>query len=427
MKNKKLRPWCYHPFTNLTIESGGKLRMCCASMTHTVGEVNEISNIEDFWLNSPEMDVIRTDMLDHNLDGPANLRDKCASCISNESRGLHSKRQRYIEQFEMNRKDLIDQDMWDPKIRDMDLAFSRTCNFQCATCSSAYSSKWFVDDRKRNKLKIVSRIPEIVDVIGINPLLKQDKVLQLSEIASRGAVSVVFKGGEPFLDSNFKYYQQNVKDKYNKTLSVVTNGSVYDEELLDLLMEYRKIWITFSIDGIEDIHCWIRNSTKEQFENLLKNGKYIKGKNFVVNINSVISAFNIFTIDKLAEYLVKGDHEIENIDWFSFHAVVGRPFETASLFLRTHQDIIVQKLRLAAQQFPEQTHAYQQLNAAANHYSLPWQEIIPPHNYASKVRTFLINYDSILVPSRGSYLEDHDELFGEALFELRKYNAENPQ
>ena len=68
MKNKKLRPWCYHPFTNLTIESGGKLRMCCASMTHTVGEVNEISNIEDFWLNSPEMDVIRTDMLDHNLE-----------------------------------------------------------------------------------------------------------------------------------------------------------------------------------------------------------------------------------------------------------------------------------------------------------------------------------------------------------------------
>lgn len=429
MPNKKSHPWCLHPFNNLTIEAEGHFRLCCAT-SHSFGQIvpdGSIKDVEDFWYNSKEMSDVRKDMLDHNLDGDANLRNICSGCIKQEEQGLHSKRTRYYEQMSKNRPREIMSSVAKPCITNSDLALSRTCNLQCTTCTSYYSSKWFSADRKREELGIIDMFaPEVKSTIGKNALLSKDTIVQLANINSKNSSSAVFKGGEPFLDHNFKFYHQNVRNKNRSTISVVTNGSIYDEELLNLLMEYRSTWLTMSIDGIAPIHCWIRRSTPDEYENMMKIGRYIKNnQNVKVDLNSVISAYNIFTIDKLADWMVDGDHPFVDVQERTFHAIPIRPFESCLFFLRTHKNEILDKVYYAANKFSSSSTEYKHLISAAKYLETAYNDLSKnQRTELLKIKYFLINYDQILVPERGD-LSKHDTLFGEALLEMRKYFEKN--
>lgn len=410
------RPYCYHPFINLTIEAGGHIRPCCATHVN-LGTVTEVQNIKEFWHKSDAMQNLRTQM----KAGEAPDGDVCASCIRSDENGLMSKRVRYIEKVESkeavsleHRKIKVMDRVEDPQIRDLDISFSRTCNLQCATCNSRYSSKWFADDKKRLKHKLVP-MNDIGEFIGVNPLLSDDQIDQLIEM-SKDSIGIVVKGGEPFLDSGFKKFIVKLDNKENKTISCVTNGTIYDEEILTEILKFNRQYITISFDGVEDVHNWIRRSDEKMYSNMIKNAKFLKK----IETNCVISAFNIFTIDEYVESLYyRSDFEITNA---AFHSIAKRAYESALVFDNKYIDIAIDKLKrcikiIESDRNKPNMSKVEYFQRAIEYFR---SDVYKDYHSIANRKKFILNYDEILIPSRGYCLSDIDPIFGEALLDLRK-------
>lgn len=400
----KINPYCLHPFINFTLESGGHIRLCC-STEHSLGVITEIENIKEFWKNSKEINLIRSQMISGN-----SREDICSLCIETDRKNLKSKRIRFFEKNEKNF--FIDSNVYtNPEIYDVDISFSRTCNLQCATCNSKYSSKWFNDDRKRQKLDIIKHL-DLNQFINNNPLLSPSQLQQLIDICSN-AKTIVIKGGEPFLDDSFKKFIKNIKHKEDKSIHVVTNGTVYDLEILENLFKFKKYVIVISIDGVKEIHKWIRRADEKDYENIRKNSSFLK----TINSNCVVSAFNIFTIDKLVEeFINENNFSYSNISFFS---VAGSPLENFLVFDLKYFPFIIEKIekcidliKKSSCTFIDIEQFYRLLNYVKSDNYIKYHQ--------SHVRQkFLLNYEKILLPSRGYCLSTIDPIFGKAYQDLK--------
>lgn len=401
MKNK---PYCLHPFINFTLESGGHVRLCC-NTEHSLGTISEIKNIKEFWKDSKELNSIRSTMASGNA-----REDICFSCINTDKKGLKSKRVRFFEKSERNL--LIDDSVYsDPKIYDVDISFSRTCNLQCVTCNSKYSSKWFNDDREREKLGIINHL-ELGQYINNNPLLNSDQLQQLIDLCN-SAKSIVIKGGEPFLDASFKKFIKDIGNTEDKSIYIVTNGTIYDLEILESLSKFKKYVVVISIDGIKETHKWIRRANDHDYNNIRKNSIFLKS----INSNCVVSAFNIFTIDKLVEEFIN-ENEFLYKD-ITFYSVAKLPHENFLVFDSKYFPIIIEKIEKCINliekkscKFIDVDHFYRILNyIKSDNYKRFHERHIR--------QKFLLNYENILLPSRGYCLSEIDPIFKEAYQDLK--------
>jgi MoaA/NifB/PqqE/SkfB family radical SAM enzyme len=393
--------FCLHPYTNLTIESGGIVRLCCATGTH-IGHLSQIDNIEDFWKKSSSINLIRQEMKNGKLPSDKNI---CIACTRNEFLGLESRRLNYYKRFDNFRETNT------PAILDMDISFSRSCNLQCTTCSSKYSSKWFVDDRKRLDM-YPDRFSEIKSYIGVNPMMLDKHIEQLINIASTSK-KITVKGGEPFLENNFKKFISKIENKGSKNFSVVTNGTIYNEELLDCIKQFKNYSITISIDGSPVVHKWIRNCNDELFKNIEKNAIYLN----TVNIYSVVSAFNIFTLDKLINEILKQDKF--KIKAALLEAITKKPDQSFLIFDKKYHSVmldILEKSKKLIESDGRNIIKTKDIDAIINY--IKSDEYLKYQSTKSK-KIFLDNYERILVPSRGYCLSEIDPVFANALEDLK--------
>jgi len=402
--------YCWLPFVNLTLDTGGDLKFCCASDA-TYSQVTSEDNLLTAWESSEQMNSLRSKMILGQAD--ANI---CKACIKNEKQNLSSKRIRYKDAMRKNQNSkngvpLIEEDS--PQIIDMDLSFSRTCNLQCATCDSRFSSKWFSDDKKRIELGINVTYEDISHLRGQNPKLKDSQVEQLIQIANKGS-KITIKGGEPFLDPNFKKFILGLDASMIHSLTCVTNGTIYDEELLEQILKIKRLNFTFSIDGSKEIHKWIRVADENHYSNLSRNMSRVHK----CEINSVLSAFNIFTIDKFIEELLEEkSFEITN---FYLHSVAQRSFETPLVFSFKYRNLMAEKIKTSMRLIEKSANRDLAARMHLENFRKMQNFIETGGSSDQRENTFLIHYDKILLPRRGRCLSEVDSTFGDALTDLRK-------
>lgn len=125
------------------------------------------------------------------------------------------------------------------------LKVSSRCNLACSYCY-VYEKG---DDTWKTRDKIMSE--EVF----------QKTILRIEEYCHDRRledISISFHGGEPLLIgterlSNWCRFIRNALDKYNVEISVQTNGTIYNEEILNTLKQY-KVGVGVSIDCNEQIH-----------------------------------------------------------------------------------------------------------------------------------------------------------------------------
>lgn len=280
------------PFVHIAIDAQSRIRPCC--MFYPTIYKKKYDNVLSIF-DGDENQVLRDKMLN------GEKIDACSKCYIDEKIGKKSYRQRF------NNRYLSQNNIKNPKIRELEIAFGNKCNLKCVTCNSYYSSSWKKDDLLLSnliprKIEMQKNIEQIDD-----EFLKYDWS-ELKEIK--------VLGGEPFL---YKEYIDffNKLDLKKITLFLVTNNTIFPNDLwLKALGKFKKVKINISIDGIDDIAEFVRYGTKfQRFDkNLSKWKKFSETiDQFELIPHVVFHSLNCFSINQILDWLnFKFDNDISS-------------------------------------------------------------------------------------------------------------------
>jgi sulfatase maturation enzyme AslB (radical SAM superfamily) len=162
------------------------------------------------------------------------------------------------------------------------------CNSGCMTCNEHYSTKI-------GSLK--SRIYPIVD--------NTDRFWQLP---IKRIVHLDINGGEPSASKNYRYLLANPPENV-KSIRINTNCSIVIDEVEDLINRGIKVTVTVSLDGIEDVHDYVRWPINwSRFYNNLMHYKNIKGLD--LNTWTTVSALNVHNFIAIKQFV--DNHKINH-------------------------------------------------------------------------------------------------------------------
>jgi organic radical activating enzyme len=251
----------------------------------------------------------------------------CFDCAYKETLGLKSYRMQSLENKAWDPDNTIDYSITTiPNILDIELKFSRSCNFLCRHCDSESNSMFDVLGDKNPEIRndlinanskhlvratspIKSISTEIIDDLIANVIPKIEKIS--------------FSGGEPlYHKAHYEFLQKLIDEPsintkkinlgYNTNLSLL-NFKNYD--LMTLWKEFKSISITVSFDGTGKLFNYFR--VRGDYETIVNNlYTIIKHSN---NIKSVLlvctsTAYHAFYADTIFKDLINIKTQIESIN-----------------------------------------------------------------------------------------------------------------
>lgn len=285
--NSPSKTLCSFPWRAAAIRPNGLTIPCCR-----YPHINE----PDSFVSSPAV---------RNTDHWKNIRKKmlngelvdgCHSCYQDESNGLLSMRQHSLKKFIPINEEII-------PVEQLEISFSNLCNLACVHCSSFFSSKWYSEDVKANR-------------ILKSGVLENNFNFSTWDLSKVTELKII--GGEPFMEQE-KFIdllkQLNLK-KIN--LQICTNGTILPNAELKLLIEQcNEVYFCVSLDGLNSTNDWYRWPSKfskildniKIFENWWKNNSRI-----IFIIHHVINAINIHELSDFIEFMEK-ELSLWKIEW----------------------------------------------------------------------------------------------------------------
>jgi len=295
-----MRPehFCILPWINQEARTNGEVGVCCV-MQETAPGINlaDGNTLKDAW-DSEWLAKLKADFL-------AGEKPKaCYNCWNEEDAGIESKRLRELKKFPHHLDNLEH-----AKPKSMDLKLGNICNTKCRICTGFASSQWVPEEIERDGDS--NQFAHLMGRLGRWPELNEkfwdDLESQIEEVES-----LEFFGGEPFLIKRHFDILQTLADKGRAkdiSLSYNTNGSIYPEQHIELLQQFKDVQVFFSIDGVGERFNYIRHP--QDFNEVMQN--YWKFKNtsgIRTNIFYTVSLFNIMYMDELLNYSL--EHNLDS-------------------------------------------------------------------------------------------------------------------
>ena len=158
------------------------------------------------------------------------------------------------------------------------------CNSACQTCSSRLSTK-IGSLHSKDYIKVDN-----------NPLFKQ--------VPRERIVELDLNGGEPTASPAYQSILNNLPE-HVKILRVNTNGSRVLPNIDSILERKIKVIITLSLDGVGEIHDYVRWPVKwDKYTQTVKKYKKLQSeyKNLKLEAWTTVSALNAKDFDNIVEY-----------------------------------------------------------------------------------------------------------------------------
>ncbi|MBO6223740.1 MAG: radical SAM protein [Bacteroidales bacterium] len=245
------------------------------------------------------------------------------------------------------------------KVHELNYLFwecTQRCNLSCRHCGSdCFASAKDQDMPLEDFLKALDTIP--------NPHLSGQ---QKKKKAGQNLI-VVLTGGEPLLRPDIEQIGQEIK-KRGYWWSMVSNGFFYTEEMHKKLIRAGLKALTFSLDGIEDTHNWMRGNSKS-YEHTVK-AIEIAAKEKYLDLD-VVSCVNRRNINQLEEIYQKLS-SLGVRKWRLFTIIpIGRAKEDPDMHLTNQEmvrlmDFIVQKRQTSETGSNSQTSGKQASETGSN-------------------------------------------------------------
>jgi len=330
------KSFCILPWMHLYTFPSGTAYPCCVSKVDLpVGSTRKTKLIDI--VNSDSMNQLRLDML------AGRKNPNCETCYQHEETGIQTMRQgstyQYFKHFKTDVVDNTNEDgsVKNFKMRYFDIRFSNICNFKCRTCGPDFSSQW-EQEYKKNQ-------------IYVHPIHKNDRPEFLGEVLEHMPTieTAYFAGGEPLItEEHYKILEElirlgrtDVELRYNTNLSVL---KFKDKDLISLWKYFTKpIDIAASIDHYGIRAEYIRHGTEwAQVEN---NFRSLREHSFIkITINSVLSVFNVLTIEQFYNYLIKNGLYTPKDRSYSIYKMVGPSHLSAQILPSAFKDKAEQSL-----------------------------------------------------------------------------------
>lgn len=274
--------------------NGNVLPCCVADHGKPVGNLKQ-NSLEEIW-DSPGIKQLRQDMLD---DKPNAM---CSMCDSIDAKGGTSKRQISNTVFKQHIPIATEVDT-KFNMRFWDVRFSNLCNLRCRTCSQDFSTSWYQDAKKMNRIPVWQESPLLYPGKHEHDLFEQ----MMQNIQHIDGIN--FAGGEPLmmaehyavLDELLKAGKTDTRIVYNTNLSSLT---FKDKNVLDYWEKFTNIRISISIDGSGARGELIRKNLV--WDELVENFQQVKARvpHADINVTATLGAMNSYHIVDFHKELV---------------------------------------------------------------------------------------------------------------------------
>ena len=296
--------FCVMPHMGLAVQNEGDICACnmnAYSYSHN-GQVARINNITvDQGWSSPTRKEIAS-VLDQGI-----RHESCKACWDLEDSGHQSARQElnkmfgHLEPLENQPRVLI-------------LKPGNTCNASCRTCRPETSSSWYQDSFRLHQLKNPdAKFKEYIQTFENVKNSFNKRSPNMWPVLNDWYENLEFidiYGGEPWLIDGLWASLQTAIDKgvaHKVSLRIHTNGSVWNEHYMEILKQFKSVYIGLSLDShVAKESEYIRNGLdyNTTLANTLKFVEYIEQHdNLKYYISITVSVLNIWSLpDTVREY-----------------------------------------------------------------------------------------------------------------------------
>lgn len=273
--------FCVLPFIQQFVDTDNHILPCCIGNRDSLGP--EYKDFTSF--NSHYLKDIRRQLL------YSQKPKACSVCWENEDKGQDSKRIKVNKQFEGWEYTTNGAGYMYTLPQYYDLRPGNVCNLKCVMCNPRVSSKWIEDNHLA--IEPYERTVKFSDK-QIDEILLNAKTIKRLQLA----------GGEPFYMPSVKRLLQGLIDNKcskNIDLQITTNLTIIDDTILQLLEHFRKIVITISMDGIEEVGEYIRFP--------------LNWKTFNNNVDKLIQQKHIYTAVNVTKCQLNAEHIDTLLSW----------------------------------------------------------------------------------------------------------------
>jgi MoaA/NifB/PqqE/SkfB family radical SAM enzyme len=285
---KKKTPFCTAFHTSVVVDPNKGVRPCCAFRGH-------LGNLAEQALADVLSGPAWTSMLAEVDTGkvPAG----CVHCLARERKTGWSVRSMYMQEARS-----IRDGSWRKGLTELEINSSSVCNLACTHCSADFSSRWVkqgrdLEDRGVPHHRELRESVHMPDPVAMRAHLEGLDLRHL-QIAR-------FKGGEPMLNEDVPVvlrYLDEIGVLGKVTANVVSNGSLVNEEVRELLGRAGHVSMCISVDGIAGVQEYIRRgpSEIERIERFIESFAALPNVTFAMSCS--VMAYNVFHLDRIADW-----------------------------------------------------------------------------------------------------------------------------
>ena len=296
-------PLCSAPFSSLMIDTNKGVKPCCNWSGEYWGNLND-NTIEEI-RNTEIVKLVQQNMMD-GVWNPG-----CLQCKEREEKAGTSVRQNVYNNVPVN---------FESKLLYLEYNSTNTCNLACVMCNPAWSSHW-VEFKKRHhwpewKGDEGKFPPQIILPANMTVASNFINQVDLSEVQT-----VWLKGGEPFLNKeNILLFEhlEKIGVLSNVDIWLTTNGTVYNDKLLDLMAKAKTVSIILSVDGPGELNRYIRWSMNDHeisnSANIIETSRYILNRLPNIKYYDNTCSVQVLNIFKLEEMRSWWNDNIRSID-----------------------------------------------------------------------------------------------------------------
>jgi hypothetical protein len=355
LPNKKI--FCNTPWYELHIYWDGGLGICCQEYQRLYStEHNEKYNISKMsiaeWFNSDPVKKMRMDMW-----GDKKLF-LCNRCMKEEEVGVTSRRHKSNQKSVIFTKSAFEDSIkqsphYDNFLFsknnhgenqtlpvDLHIDLGNFCNLACKMCHSQASSKIAAQQVKWGNV-------EDKKYLGVD-WTQNENVWNnfLKELLGMKLKNIHFMGGETILTKRFHDFLNFMIEnkKFDLNFSFVTNGTIFDFELIKKLKKFQRVGIEVSIETITGHNAYSRQGTKTQevLENIEKYNSECDNNKMSLTMRSAVSALTIGHYHTLLEYCLENKFNIKPliVTKPSFLQVCNLPINIREQYLEKYNKLL---------------------------------------------------------------------------------------
>lgn len=277
------KAFCPLPWSGFILEPNGNIKNCIVS-NDIIGDIKK-DNIENI-VKGEKNNHIKKCMLSEQK------HTNCNACYrleeNKKSFEIVSSRIYYLKELKKVNSSLYNNNE-NFMLSQVDARWSNTCNFACVYCDQDYSSKW----EKELNLKIKKPNKE-----------QKNKIKNYIFENVENLLNVYLAGGEPLLMKENEEFLKLLLDKNpNVNIRVNTNLSKTQTNVFDLLLKFKNVHWTISVESYESEFEYIRYGGN--WKDFLENLQIISNLDHKISFNMLWFILNYKSIFNTVDFLKK--------------------------------------------------------------------------------------------------------------------------